>query len=204
VESSDLDTRIRAALDDGASSQAIVELIGAVDAAAQAAGRAAAVARARALNPALASNGVTEARRQMEDAAFERDRMVTAVTKLRERLIAVKAGEEDAPRLRAYEAVEAERDRLAVELRDFYPDVAERLAELLARIVANDEAIERINAHGLPRERGRLLCAELTARNLTGWVWNSQPLARRLTDELRLPAFELRPGSDGYLWPRWR
>jgi hypothetical protein len=32
----------------------------------------------------------------------------------------------------------------------------------------------------------------------------AQPLARRLTDELRLPAFELRPGSDGYLWPRWR
>jgi hypothetical protein len=42
------------------------------------------------------------------------------------------------------------------------------------------------------------------ARGLDGWVRNSQPLARRLTDELRLPAFELRPGSDGYLWPRWR
>jgi hypothetical protein len=50
-----------------------------------------------------------------------------------------------------------------------------------------------------------LLCAELTARNFTGWVLNSQPLARRLTDELRLPAFELRTGPDGgYLWPRWR
>jgi hypothetical protein len=39
--------------------------------------------------------------------------------------------------------------------------------------------------------------AELTARGLTGWVLNSQPLARRLTDELRLPAFEQRPGPDG-------
>jgi hypothetical protein len=54
----------------------------------------------------------------------------------------------------------------------------------------------------LPRDHGRLLCAGLIARGLTGWVLNSQPLARRLTDELRLPAFELQPGSNGYLWPR--
>jgi hypothetical protein len=198
---SDLDTRIRAAFDDGVSSQAIVELIDAADAAAQEAGRAAAVARARALNPALASNGVTEARRQMEDAAFERDRMATAVEQLRARLLVVKADEEDARRLRIYEDAKLERDRLAEELREFYPTVAERLAELLAKIAANDEAIERINAHGLPRERGRLLSAELVARDLPGWVLNAQPLAKRLTDELRLPAFELAPGSDGYLWP---
>ena len=201
----DLDTRIRAAFEGGISSDAIADLITAVDAAAEKAGRMAAVARTRALNPALASNGVKEARQQMEDAAFQRDRLQVAVTKLRERLIAVKADEEDARRQLAYDQIKAERDQLADELRDFYPDVAERLAELLARIAANDEAIERINTHGLPRERGRLLCAELTARNLTGWVWNSQPLARRLTDELRLPAFELQPGPDGgYLWPRSR
>jgi hypothetical protein len=91
------------------------------------------------------------------------------------------------------------------ELKDFYPDAAARLAELLARIVANDQAINQINAHALPRERGRLLSAELVARDLPGWVLNAQPLAKRLTDELRLPAFELRPGPDaGYLWPRLR
>ena len=73
-------------------------------------------------------------------------------------------------RLRVYDEVKAERDHLADELRDFYPDVAERLAELLARIVANDQAIEQINAHGLPRDHGRLLCAELAARGLDGWV----------------------------------
>jgi hypothetical protein len=159
VESSDLDTRIRAAFDDGASSQVIVDLIGAVDAAAQAAGSEAEAARARALDPTLAREVESAARRRMEDSAFERDRMATAVTKLRERLIAVKAGEEDARRLRAYDEIAAERDRLAQELKEFYPDVAERLAELLARIVANDAEIERINAHALPRERGRLLSA---------------------------------------------
>lgn len=70
----------------------------------------------------------------------------------------VKADEENARSLRIYEDAEAKRDRLADKLRDFYPDVAERLSELLARIVTNDEAIERINAHGLPRDRDRLLC----------------------------------------------
>jgi hypothetical protein len=73
-----------------------------------------------------------------------------------------------------------------------------------ARIQSNDAEIDRINAHALPRERGRLLSSELVARDLPGWVLDAKPLARRLTDELRLPAFELRPGSDGYLWPRWR
>jgi hypothetical protein len=53
-------------------------------------------ARTRALDPALSSNVVIEARRQMEDAAFQRDRFQVAVTKLRERLVAVKADEEDA------------------------------------------------------------------------------------------------------------
>src|SRR5262249_20318677 len=134
-------------------------------------------ARARALDPTLAGNGMAEARREMHDAAFERDRLATAVEKLRERLAVVKADEENERRQLAYDRIKAERDRLAAELREFYPAVSERLAELLARIAANDEAIERINAHGLPREHGRLLSAELTARNLTGWVWNSQPLA---------------------------
>jgi hypothetical protein len=146
-------------------SQTIVELIERADAAAQAAGSEAEAARARALDPTLASEVVSAARRRMEDSAFERDRMATAVEQLRARLLVVKADEEDARRLRVYEDAKLERDRLADELKSFYPDVAERLAELLARIVANYEVIERINAHGLPREHGRLLCAELTARN---------------------------------------
>jgi hypothetical protein len=195
--------RIAAAFHEGVR-YAIADLIGTAEQAALAASERADCARALALDPTLPMGTVAAARKQMYDAFFARDRLQVALEKLRERLLVVQADEEDARRLHIYEDAEAERDRLAAELRDFYPDVAERLAELLARIVANDEAIERINAHGLPRERGRLLYAELTARNLTGWILNSLPLARRLTDELQLPAFELRPGSNGYLWPRWR
>ena len=160
-ELDDLDERIRAAFGQGVHSTDVESLIRAAETASVSANERAERARTRALDPALSSNIVIEARRQMEDAAFQRDRLQVAVTKLRERLVAVKADEEDARRLRVYEEVSAERDQLADELRDFYPGVAERLAELLARIVANDEAVERINAHGLPRERGRLLCAEL-------------------------------------------
>ena len=144
-----------------------------------------------------------EARHQTEDAAFQRDRLQVAVTKLRKRLIAVKADVEDARRLRVYEEVAAERDRLADELREFYPATAARLAELLARIVANDQAVEQINAHGLPRNHGRLLCAELAARGLDGWVknWVQTP---RITEETVLPSFQRRQGAGGYLWPRLR
>ena len=34
-----------------------------------------------------------------------------------------------------------------------------QLAELLARIVVNDREVEHLNAHALPRNHGRLLCA---------------------------------------------
>jgi hypothetical protein len=153
--------------------------------------------------PALSSNVVIEARRQMEDAAFQRDRLQVAVTKLRERLVEVKADEEDAQRLRIYEDAKAERDRLAEELREFYPGVAEQLADLLSRIVANDREVEHLNAHALPRNRGRLLCAELVARGLDGWVYNSVQTPC-ITDEAVLPSFQRRQGVGSYLWPRWR
>jgi hypothetical protein len=68
------------------------------------------------------------------------------------------------------------------------PATATRLAELLARIIANDQAVERVNSHGLPRTHGRLLCAELAARGLDGWVknWVQTP---RITEETVLPPF---------------
>jgi chromosome segregation ATPase len=43
-------------------------------------------ARGRALDPALTANDDATARRRMEDAAFRRDRLQTAVTRLQDRL----------------------------------------------------------------------------------------------------------------------
>jgi hypothetical protein len=203
----DLDASIRAAFAGGLTAAAISATITAVTAAEAEFEAAAKTARERALDPTLSDADISAARRAMEDAAFRRDRMSVAVTQLRERLVVVKADEEDARRLHLYEEAQTERDKLAKELREFYPSVAVRLAALLARIVANDEAIERINARALPRNRGRLLSAELTARDLDGWVLNSRPLASRLTENVRLPMFMQPPGgSTGQLWPppQWR
>ena len=45
---------------------------------------------------------------------------------------------------------------MAAELADIYPDFAEKLADLLPRIVANDREIEYINNHALPSGAQRL------------------------------------------------
>jgi hypothetical protein len=49
----------------------------------------------------------------------------------------------------------------------------------------------------------QLLCAELAARGLDGWVYNSVQTPC-ITDEAVLPSFQRRQGAGGYLWPRWR
>jgi hypothetical protein len=175
AQSDGLDERIAAAFHEGVRSDAIAALIGTAEQALAAASERAHCARALALDPTLPMATVAAARKHMDDAIFARDRLQVALEKLRERLIAVQAEEENTRRLRIYEDAEAERDQLAQELRSSYPGVAERLADLLARIAANDQAVERINANGLPRDCDRLLVAELVVLGLTGWVLNSQP-----------------------------
>ena len=112
------------------------------ESAALASGKSAEDARERALDPA--SKAVVEARRQMEDSAFRRERLQTAVSRLRERLKEVRAQEENQRRWIAYEKVKAERDSLAAELKASYPSMESRLGELIAKIEANDREIEYI------------------------------------------------------------
>src|SRR5262245_50792434 len=90
-----LDERIAAAFGDAAKSADVAALIKQTEAASLSNNDAAERARKRALDPILSANDLAEARRQMEDAAFQRDRLQTAVTRLRERLGEVKAQEED-------------------------------------------------------------------------------------------------------------
>jgi hypothetical protein len=113
-----LDERIAAAFGDGAKSADVVSLIKETEAASLSCNDAAERARKRALDPILSANDVAEARRQMEDAAFRRERLQTAVTRLRERLEEVKAQEENERRQLVYDRVKAERDKLAAELAD--------------------------------------------------------------------------------------
>jgi len=197
-----LDDRITAAFADGAKSDDVASLIGEAEAAAIAAGDAAERARSRALDPALSAPDVAAARREMDDAAFRRDRLQVAAKRLGERLREVRADEEDQRRRIAYKKAKAERDKLAAELKAIYPPIEAQFRDLMTRIDANDKQIEYINAHVLPRGAERLLVAELVARGLMGFVENSVEAVRIIRD-LRLPAFRF-DQHDPYSWPRAR
>jgi hypothetical protein len=123
----------------------------------------------------------------MEDAAFRRERLQTAVTRLRDRLHEVKRQEENERRWTAYEKAKAERDKLAEELKAIYRQIETQVRGLLPRIAANDQQIEYINDYALPTGADRLLVAELVARDLRGFMENSMDVAR-ITQHLRLPS----------------
>lgn len=194
-----LDDRIAAAFSADTKSGDVVELIREAEAAVKLAGESAQSARAEALDPALSTERVAIARREMEDAAFRRDRMQMAVTKLNDRLRELRAEEDDQRRWLAYEKAKKERDKLAGELTETYPVFACQIAVLLTRIVVNDRDIEFINADRLPSGADRLLVAELIARGLKGFVDNSANIPR-ITSELRLPDFKYNR-HDPYTWP---
>jgi hypothetical protein len=194
-----LDERIAAAFRDGAKSGDVADLIQEAEAAVVVAGEAAEVARTRALDPTLSAADVAAARREMEDAAFRRDRLQTATIRLRDRLQEVRAREEDLRRRLAYDEAKAERDQLAAELTRVYPTMEAQLADLLARIKASDERIEHINARGLPSGAERLLVAELVARGLRGFTVNSIDVTR-ITKQVRLPAFRYSQ-FEPFAWP---
>ena len=192
-----LDDRIAAAFEDGATSASIrqlsdlgfvrADLIREVEAAAVAAGEASDTARQRALDPRLSPARVAEARREMDDAAFNRDRLREAVRQLGERLAELRRQEERARRRADRARVVAERDALAAELAEVYPKYSEQLADLAARIAANDAERQRLS-DGVEG-------AEAKAR---GFSNSSGPL---ITEAMRLPAFKC-SGDAVYAWPR--
>src|SRR4051812_21112174 len=165
----DLDQRIVAAFTDGAMSNDVAELIAEAKASAVLSEEAAERARTKALDPALSATDVAAARRSMEDGGFACARMQEAVVRLGERLLEVRRQEEQARRRTAYDAALAERDALAAELAEVYPVLAGRLADLAARIAANDAVIERINLKSLPDGAKWLDGTELLARGLRGF-----------------------------------
>ena len=194
-----LEVRIRAPFGEVATSVDIANLITEVERAAITSAEVAERARLQALDPALGAADVAATRRAMEDACFERDRMHEAVRRLGARLREVKAQEEQARRRAAHNVAVAERDKLATELAEVYPAVAERLADLAARIAANDAAIERVNRK-LPDGSKWIDSAELIARNLRNFNDGTADIPR-ITKHMRLPAFQY-AGLSPYTWPR--
>jgi hypothetical protein len=204
---SDLDERIAAAFGDRAQSDDVKTVILEVEAAAITSGKVAKKAHVRALDPTLALEHVADARKEMQDAEFRRERLGNAVKRLRDRLKELLADEDDQRRLVVYKRVKATRDELAAELKATYPVIEAQLRDLLTRLAASDREVERINATGLPRRGGRLLSAELVARGLPGFVINTSPLITsnvpRITQDLCLPTFKY-SHFEPYAWPGQR
>jgi hypothetical protein len=141
----EMDARIAAALADSAKSVDVSRLLEEVEAANEAADAAAGEARALALDPRLTPDEVKLARREMEDAAFTRDRLNEARKKLAERVENLKALEKERIQRADHERVSAERAKLA-EAMDRMPEPIVQIAQLVRQIDLCDRQIGRLNA----------------------------------------------------------
>jgi hypothetical protein len=201
LPAANLDDRIVAAFGEAAKSDDIESLTREAEAEAIAVGDVAIRARERALDPTLAASAVAAARGEMDDATFRRDRLQVAAARLGERLVAVRAAEENHRRQLAYEKAIGVRDKLAQELTRVYPEAAAMLADLVSRLDASDRELDRINSR-LPAGAERILTAELAARGMTslfrGHLVEAVP---SITADLRLPNFNF-DQSAPYTWPR--
>jgi hypothetical protein len=105
---------------------------------------------ARALDPLLSRDDVNLARREMDDAAFTRDRLHEAGTKLAERVDNLKSLEADRRMWAEHERVLDERDRLAEEMERMAEPIMQ-IAHLVSQIEACDRQIRRLNATSTAR-----------------------------------------------------
>jgi hypothetical protein len=188
--------RIAAAFGGAATIEQVAALLAELTAAIATAEQAAALAKARALDPVTMD--IVTARRAQDDAAFTAERLRTALPKLQERLRELQAAAEDARRRVTFEQARQTRDALAVELAEVYPVLADRLVALLSRLARSDAAIETANANR-PRGEAPLLPAELRARGLDNFARPLGPDIPRLTHATRLVSFEIADGL--YAWP---
>jgi hypothetical protein len=141
----ELDGPTAAAFSDDAKSGDVARLLAEVKTVTSAAEAAAEAARQRALDPQLSGEDVMLARREMDDAAFHRDRLREAETNLGEWVEALKALEADRRMQAEHERVLAERDRLAEEMAHMADPIV-KIARTVSKIAiceSRDRAAQR-------------------------------------------------------------
>jgi hypothetical protein len=194
-----LEERIAHAFVNGCCASEVATLIQQVEVATRSAIESATRSRERALDPTLGGDELQTARQTMHDSGFAVERLQAASSRLRQRLDELKAAELNERKRKEYDRVAAERDELATKLSAIYPDFAEKLAELLPQLAANDHEVNIIN-RDRPAGAPMLLCAELKARGLASFQVGVSQLPR-LTDVLVLPKWRLTAHSSLYFWP---
>jgi hypothetical protein len=106
------------------------------------------------------------ARQAIADATFAANRLRMLLSKLQVRYAELRADEEATAWLAELDAFKPERDALAGELRELYPDAVAQIVDLFVRIKANDEALSDLLQKRPPGVMEHLLSAELHARGL--------------------------------------
>ena len=128
--------------------------------------------------------------------------------RLQQRRKELLAAEEDEHRWVAYNAVVAERDKLAEEITREYPPIVDKLVDLVTRLAANDKQREVCNRHAPPSGAEVIRSAEEVARGLFAFEkerfeqsgGSYHPPLPRLTTDMKLPKFA---AAKGYMfaWP---
>jgi hypothetical protein len=116
------------------------------------------------------------ARQAIADATFAANRLRTLLSKLQARYRQLCDEEERAAWLAELDAFKPKRDALAEELRELYPDAVTKIVDLFVRINASDEALSELLQKRPAGAMGRLLSAELHARGLDGFSYNTPSL----------------------------
>lgn len=177
--------KVRDALDSG-SSMTVAKLMAEAEAAAIKADARRAAARKRALDPRCPDDEVAVARREAEDAEFEAERLRNTLEVLKGKRQEFAEAEQNAQRQAAYDAAIAQRDSVAIRLRDRYPALANELGELLQAVADANSAIAAVNAK-LPAGAYRLDDVEHQVRPKPRSQYEAPA---PLTTGVRLPAWD--------------
>jgi hypothetical protein len=167
-----------------------------VEAAAQAADEDATTARAQALDPTTVVD-TAKVGASLATAELTRDRLRAALPRLQQRLNQAREREYTAAWREDFERVEAKRDALAAEYAQSYPQMVERLVDLLHRVEACDREVSHVNQMAPSGARAHLCGVELTARGIERLLQPDIEIAK----ELRLPNFKRAANQPLLAWP---
>jgi hypothetical protein len=106
------------------------------------------------------------ARQAIADAAFAADPLRMLLSKLQVRYREVRAQEQSTDWRAECEVMKRQRDALAEELREVYPDALIKIVDLFVRITANNKALSELHQARPAGVMEHLVSAELHARGL--------------------------------------
>jgi hypothetical protein len=161
----------------------------------EAADLAAAKAREAALDPAVVAD-TAKMGAAVATATLSRDRLQAALPRLQQQLKQAREREYTAAWREDFKRVEAKRDAPAAEYAETYPQVVERLVDLLHCVEACDREVSHINRSAPSGARAHLCEVELTARGIEQLL-----LPDVVTKELRLPKFKRGANEPLLAWP---